>query len=223
MPPLNTSDNVSDRYVPPSQEPLKHFSAKRSRTLAVSFSEQRQVRFILHRNDYTCDEKKNTWYFLSDNSRFRKEIAFTIKLITSRPEYVDGLEYTSRGVEGRVKHVSEHRHHLKQQAWSVVLDGQEAQRQFGGTSEDVIASDYIFTCKHTVLEAIQIASRDQLAAQRYQNEPLCQTDEFDDGWIKSISTKEDFTCACTKSCSVEVAGFDDEWIRDVLDMSAAAY
>ena len=81
--------------------------------------------------------------------------------------------------------------HLKQQAWSVVLDGQEAQRQFGGTREDVTVSHYIFTCKHAVLEAIQIASRDQLAVQRYQNEPMCQTDLFDIGWIKSISTKAD--------------------------------
>jgi hypothetical protein len=225
MPPLSKTDvnfwkyDIENRrsFSDLPEQPLKKYS-RRSRKL-VHFDEQLQVKYVLHLNDYTSEEIKDTWYSGADNSRFRKDIATTVRLIINKSEDIDGLQYTSRGAECRMKQVLKRRYKLKFQTWSVVLDEQEFQREVGERSDYRIAAAYIHVSRDAVREAFQLAIMDQFDAYRYQNEQ-CQTDEFSDDWIRSISTQQDFTNANqpTKQPNFrEDAGFDDTWIRDFSD------
>jgi hypothetical protein len=176
---------------------------------------------------YTSDEIKDTWYSGADNSRFRKDIATTVRRIIHKLDQqdVDGrLQYSSsRGAECRMQQVLKRRHQLKWQAWSAVLDEQEFQREVVERNDDRIAAVYRHVSREAVREAFQLAANmmDRFDAYRYQNEQSCQhKDEFNDDWIRSIATQQDCTNANrpTKQLNFrDDAGFDDTWIRDVSD------
>jgi hypothetical protein len=219
---LNTAEEASGVFRLSNHQ----YARVRPRKKLVRFDEQFQVFYVLHLNDYTSDEIKDTWYSGADNSRFRKDIATTVRLIINKLEqdHVDGLQsYSSRGAECRMQCVLKHRHQLKCQAWSAVLDEQEFQREVGERNDDRIAAVYLHLSRQAVLEAFQLAATmmDRFDdAYRYENEHCQPKDEFNDDWIRSIATQQDCTNANrpTKQLNFrDDAGFDDTWIRDVSD------
>jgi hypothetical protein len=220
---------------------------------SVAFHETiNHVELIDHHRDWSVTERSYRWHSQQDYTKFRQDILSTIYVVRNHPEQIDGEEYTIRGIEGRDQANVERRQQLKQRARSVVFEEQQFQRmntnRILSTSSsslsliegnDWMASQYRQAAKPALQEALDLAVLDQIAALNYQMEGrVIHTideeddnikDEFNDDWIRSISSSSptsvtSFSSSATIlsmrtsneafgfSASGEASGFDDSWI-----------
>jgi hypothetical protein len=205
MPPLNKQ--LESQLSWSSLEEMRFEKATLSRRRLprkeVRFQEDNLVHSIPHFTDYTADEILAAWNSPAEYSRIMFETQTTLYMMTYRPECLDDVNYTSRGLEGRSQEAVERRHALKNQAWSCVMKEQEHQRQTDEPDQEGIATSYGLCAQAGEDEALNLARRD------------AQQEAFDDSWI---------SCLCSEDCNYERAtleptfdddeGFDNAWNTD---------
>ena len=201
----------------------------------VQFGEEVQVTQIPHLSDYSDEEVALLYNTPSDYTRFRQDVADTLYMIAHVPNAVDGIRYTSRGVEGRTRGVSKQRQRIKTEAWNAVFDEQTYQRAIEEPDSDWIGAVYHRAAVESLQEALELAQLDVIDVSRYQQE--VSFDLFDDSWISSVSSQEEepsyrnehqietlyvfasdednASVGINKAPVVDCSGFDDSWITDI--------
>jgi hypothetical protein len=224
---------------PPGQQ-RRLLPPKRS----VHFSDvtHNQVWLIPHWKDYTDSEVQERWNSGVEYQRFRLDVSDTLYLLASAPHMVDGGEYTARGVEGRAPDVILHRHRVKNEARSAVLEEQSYQQAMGEEpNEALIAAVYSQASKEAEQDALDVAQLDAVDALRFQKEgneereqhlrqlvqeQQCQdwllSDSFDDSWISSVASvceysshpQQSFESSTLDVCDSVAVIFDKSWLTE---------
>ena len=254
MPPFDTNNRFADEdcergdvgtrrnSAGPCKRPLSPPPEADEGAVKIAQTSRRQVQFdqdvkvsrIPHYSEYGSDGVALLWNTASDYARFRQDVADTLYLIAHVPNAVDGIRYTARGIEGRTRGVSKHRHRIKAEAWSAVFDEQTYQKAIEEPDADWIAAVYQRATVECVQEALELAQLDVIDVSKYQQQ--IPFDLFDDSWISSVASQEEepvnrkaseqvSSCLSTEEDSasteagdsqpIDCSGFDDSWITDV--------
>lgn len=100
----------------------------------VSFEKTARVRRVRPRNHFTKEEQEDMWYNDNDYSEIKRRAVETVKKMLKGEKsggFVDDNNYTSRGLECRMKKNAVERKEFKAFARSLVLEEQEDQNQKG--------------------------------------------------------------------------------------------
>lgn len=154
--------------VPPpvTTSPVTMKSKKRIRK-SVSFYPGVTVQCCPHFNDYTPQEKRDTWLTSNELKRIRY-CAHKLAREFSKPGApVDGMSPNGeclRGLEGRTSHGLAKKKRLKIGARKAVFEEQNLQMGFGFTDEEAIADVYYEHTEYAQIDAHMRALRDQVDA-----------------------------------------------------------
>lgn len=210
-------------------------------TFPVEDDDLRKVQYIAPITEWSEEEHSSRWYTSCEYGNFRRDVFATLYLLRNRPEELDdGVSNTARGIECRDPVLVGRRQHVKQLAWQVVFDEQEALRkdQEGDRrqAEDWMATLYRNAAGPALREALDLAALDEREASKIHKENdakegLGDDNSFSDDWISSISSHssstatKDFSAGASKQVTDDddeesgfcvfgaASGFDDDWIR----------
>jgi hypothetical protein len=116
---------------------------------SVSFSESARMRQYIHINNFSLKEIEASWFTKAELSQSRKEVVYTIELMTSG-EDIDESKYCTRGLECRTPQGAAIKNQKKIAAWDRVMEEQHKQYRMGINDEDSLAMVYIqcsFSCQ----------------------------------------------------------------------------
>lgn len=195
-----------------------------------------QVHYVKPSSYWTNDERLCKWHSHDDYIIFRQDVFHSLYLLRNHPESFDEKSHTARGIECRHPTTVTRRQSVKQQAWRVVFEAQEALRlelpRDQPESFDWMASKYSNAARPALQEALQFAVLDEIQAKDIYREGVppaenstwkqLDDDGFSDDWIRSISSlNDDINVAASKKSEKQgglsvlgaQSGFDDSWIR----------
>ncbi|KAG7347426.1 hypothetical protein IV203_016131 [Nitzschia inconspicua] len=204
----------------------------RKRVTFHTGSELRSTKWIASFSEWSPEEQASRWYTQEEYGNLRRDVFHTLYLLRNRPESLDGVSYTARGVECRDPAVVGRRQRYKQLAWQAVFEEQEALRKDGDASgdRDWLATLYSNAARPALHEALDLAALDEVEAnQIYREEQQRlipnEDDAFSDDWIRSISSHSTDTDDSITGFSHKhdeesgfcvfgpASAFDDDWIR----------
>jgi len=189
----------------------------------VAFSEKNSLHAIPGLEDFSEQELADCWYKAPDFTAFRAECLHTAHLHRMHPNRIDDIEYTLRGIEHKVKEVSDRRNELRWRARRAVLLEQKFQECIGEASPDRLAEEYAHVTVDAIYDAINIAAIDEMQVLCFRSESFLD-ETFSDRWISSVSSNdqenEDLYGIVYRAIVKEEnlaamnACFDDSWLHD---------
>jgi hypothetical protein len=157
-------------------------SSQQDEPMHVSFAESNEVHYVLALDDYTAEEIYSGWY----NGEEYDKIVYKCDKIIKKSKKGKANKYCTRGLERAMSPRLEAVERSKMEAYSAVLDEQEAQRKRGVEDPERIAEVYYFEASYQCQqEANEVAERDALAVKEYLsalagNECLAEKEQDED-------------------------------------------
>lgn len=112
----------------------------------VSFDVEATLAVTLHINDYSKEEKRDSWYSKADYTRMKKERLPTLKYLRKNEQdgaaQKDTEEHTIRGLESHTPIQALRKQNNRILAWSAVLEGQKRKSSEGVIDPKAIAIEY---------------------------------------------------------------------------------
>jgi len=190
------------------------FAFPRRRQKSVSFNHQIQVEYLPNREDWSEEEKMSRWNSADDYTNFQLDIFTTVYLLRNDPESIDDACNTSRGVECRDPVATRRRRQIRKEAWDVVLERQNIQRQMNDELNGynyLVASMYCHATQTAMRLALDFAVQDELDANKIRNEDHQRNNEevyfFDHDWISTIGSSRSENSSLS---SIEISSGDDD-------------
>lgn len=128
-------------------------------TVSFSFTAD-SIEPTMHKDEYTEDERKATWYDVEDFRNLKMERRRTVKLMELGTRPRDSV----RGLEGKTKEGSRQRTMAILNAVSAVLDQQQDQEIQGSSDPEALAQIYSMYSRKSQEEALERARKDQKEA-----------------------------------------------------------
>lgn len=151
-------------------------SSLRDQTNSVRFSQQIQIHIEESECSYirelTLDHIERVWWSSVDYTRMKAQNRETAMLMEKRID-LDGVEQTSRGLEGKTMNGTMRRHDQIHRAINAVLDEQDRLEAVGEKSERIEASIselYAKVSRLSSLEAIFRAKQDRKEVLQFEQE-----------------------------------------------------
>ena len=162
---LHSTESINSAEM--HSEPIKNRRMKNNAPIKkeskkVRFFPSVQVRRILHRSNFTAEERTNTWYTKCDIAQRRREEKQTLELLKSGAYQGDCDQHCVRGLESRIRKDALARRQIKEAARLVVLKLQHMQNYEFQNNPEAIAMAYIAVTRHSVMAAYDMAVLDQL-------------------------------------------------------------
>jgi len=143
----------------PKQISVTHPSHRR-----VSFSGVETTHEVMHHNEYSDDEKTETWYD-KESMKSMKNGAKSDAKLADQGLLVVGKDVTLRGLEGRTKEGMRRKSTNRREAYASVFSEIAFQQEVEYADEDMIADAYFLYSEPCAEEALRIGQRDELEAQ----------------------------------------------------------
>ena len=141
-----------------------------SRIKSVSFSEDIAVGEVLALNDYSMDERLNTWYSKADIRSWKTQCKAMMR---------DGIPIDcERGLENRSSDGSRRKRQNKRAARRAVFQEQSEQREEGIYDPEAIADAYFDANEPCQVVAIMTAMRDEVEAKIILSEDIGYSMKF---------------------------------------------
>ena len=187
--------------------PLSPTSTRRT----ISFSPDKDIREILHRNDYSPEETKSAWYSIAELKKLKKDAKRIIQNFAFLDDSDDDCAGL-RGLECRTYGGKAQKRKNKVNARSAVLSEQTRQRKIGVLDAEAIADAYYNFTEHCLIMAQLMGFRDEVNA-RKTDKMLLRIDEICSQNAKTRSTpcQQSFRCKQDNEKSVF-------WIQKQLQM-----
>mmetsp|Transcript_97612 Transcript_97612/g.135678 ORF Transcript_97612/g.135678 Transcript_97612/m.135678 type:complete len:234 (-) Transcript_97612:42-743(-) len=147
-------------------------SSTRSTRKGVSFKDDciEVVNFVLHRNDFTSEEKAATWYNVDEIRSIKNGVRAAVQILTHTPNAPETSDYTPRGVEDRTRENAKIKRQLKIDARAAVFFEQSIQEEDGFVDDEVLADVYYDYSQSASVKAHMIALRDEKTAKSIYHE-----------------------------------------------------
>lgn len=126
---------------------------------SVSFSESARMKKHIHIKNFTQEEIDACWFTEAELSQSRREIDYTIELMT-RGEDIDASKYCTRGLECCTPQGAATKTQNKIDAWDSVMDEQDKQFSTGINDIDSLSMVYIQSSWSCQVSAAAMASLD---------------------------------------------------------------
>jgi hypothetical protein len=183
----------------------------------VRFHDKVMVHDIMPRSEFTQPEIRDSWCSKAEFLEFRRDagVAAYIMARNVQHDLLDDVIHTTRGSHCRLEAVVKRRREHKRQTESAVLGQQKDQRKRGQKDDAAIAAAYSRVSKTAAMDALAMASIDEIDARLYQQMNFSD-DDFNDDWISSLSSDSfPSRLIIEDSNFFDESGFDDSWLRDV--------
>jgi hypothetical protein len=131
---------------------------------SVRFLDTILVRETLHINNFTVQERQDSWYDSSEYSDMRNDTNVTVALIKFGKHNCDTSPYCQRGLENRIGKDALRRNRLQLLGLISVLKEQSEQTTMNAFNPDAIADAYAPISKYSSKMAYKLGLRDELEA-----------------------------------------------------------
>jgi hypothetical protein len=153
----------------------------------VSFSPQVALHCVLHINDFSLAEVRDSWYGSDDMSRIRQDWKDTVALLDREAEIdEEAIQKCARGLEGKTRAGRNTRKAARGDCLSIVLEEQMFQEMDGVPDPIMIAMAYSERTFPLYEEAVRRAAHDHTEARIIYNLPELENDSV------VVPTKFDF-------------------------------
>lgn len=130
----------------------------------VSFAPQTQIIMALHMNDYSEEERRNTWLNAQDLEIIKCDRKSCLRIMQKTNPLVNDDEYYYRGLESKTREGLKRKRFNVADAHMTVMEEQSSQEDTGITDPEELAKAYI-ACSYTCADqARQRGVQDELEA-----------------------------------------------------------
>eukprot|EP00339_Tiarina_fusa_P015818 CAMPEP_0117036756 /NCGR_PEP_ID=MMETSP0472-20121206/26005_1 /TAXON_ID=693140 ORGANISM="Tiarina fusus, Strain LIS" /NCGR_SAMPLE_ID=MMETSP0472 /ASSEMBLY_ACC=CAM_ASM_000603 /LENGTH=210 /DNA_ID=CAMNT_0004746581 /DNA_START=139 /DNA_END=771 /DNA_ORIENTATION=- len=144
----------------------------------ISFSECVEINFVLHRNDFSSEERSQSWYGKDEIKAIKNGVRASVAKLTNFPNMPDDDDYCSRGIENRTREGARRKLQNKVDARAAVFFEQEMQQVEGSFDEEQIADCYYEYSEPCHAAAHMVALRDEQAAKIIYATPSKEATDF---------------------------------------------